>query len=45
MISRDVAIVARNLSRQNLIADLNNDGKVSLLDLKIVIKEMHAKAC
>jgi len=38
---QDVAIVARNLSRQNLIADVNGDGKVSLLDLAIVVKAMH----
>jgi hypothetical protein len=43
---RDVAIVARDLFRsQNPAADVNHDGKTNLIDLKLVIKAMHARAC
>jgi hypothetical protein len=43
---RDVAIVARNLRRPyHPLPDVDDDGDVDLVDLKLVIAAMQAKAC
>ena len=47
----DIAVMARALftrpgdRRWNPVADVNHDGQVDLMDLFLVIKSMHNKAC
>jgi cell division septation protein DedD len=42
---RDVSIVARSMHNDNPAGDVDHDGDVDLIDLKLVIAAMHAKVC
>ena len=42
---RDISIVARSIHNDNPAGDVDHDGDVDLVDLKLVIAAMHAQAC